>query len=234
MTKGWRQESMRHSLARKGVKTGRKKRITVSGIRKIVSERYVTKEGFEFSCEPIEDSISLKETKDGYEARYLSQDLDAESPDAWGDDHLFLVNYHRDFDVRNDNVIKEDDARAFYQGEKIPQQKDYWIFPVEAYIHSGVSLTLTSFKGMLPQGHYEFDTSRVGLVLVSKKEIKSEKKAKKLAEGLVTQWNQYLSGDVYCINKETYNKNKKQKDHDVVCGFYGMKEAETEMKTMWK
>jgi len=232
--KGWKRESARHALAAKGIGTGRKAIPAPTHWKRVTSTTYVTyvtDEGFHFTFEPIEDTLTIEETKDGYEAKYLTRDEEPPNPNEFGDESLFLVHYHRDFDIRKDDIIKEDDARALYQGEKIPQEKDYWIFPVEAYIHSGVSLTLKSFKGMLPQGHYEFDTSRVGLVLVSKKEFKSNDKAQKAAETLIETWNQYLSGDVYSCVKETYNKKKEQTDYDVVGGFYGYKYAIEELKT---
>jgi len=226
---GWRKESARHALARKGIKTGTK--IPISSVKEQTHTTYTSPEGFEFTFEPVEGTITVKKTKDGYEARYITRDMDAESPDSYGDDNLFLVNYHRDFDVRNDNIITEDDVRNLYQGEKISQEKDYWIFPVEAYIHSGVSLKLSPSNWQLPQGHEQFDVSHVGLVLVSKKEFKSKKKAEKSAEGLVETWNMYLGNDVYGIIKETYTKEKGAGDQDSVWGFYGYKHALSAVKT---
>jgi len=233
MTKGWKSESVRHGLARKGVKTGKKsapKKFSIAGAKEVTS--YISDEGFEFIHEPIEGTITAERTKDGYVVKYLTRDLDAQSPEELGDENLLLVHYHTNFDVRRDEIITEDDARALYQGEKIPQEKKYWIFPVEAYIHGGVSLTLDTFKGRLPQGHYEFDVSHSGLVLVSKEEFKSEKKAEKVAEGLVEDWNTYHSGDVYGIVKETYDKNKNQIDHDATWGYYGQKDAMLELKNL--
>ena len=31
--------------------------------------------------------------------------------ETYGDDNLFLVHYHRDFDIRRKEIITEDDAR---------------------------------------------------------------------------------------------------------------------------
>lgn len=38
---------------------------------------------------------------------------------------------------------------------------------------------------------------------------------------MVEEWNQCLSGDVYGIIKETYDKDKNQVDQESVWGFYG-------------
>ena len=232
MTKGWKLESARHALARRGIETGRKTvPIKTSAIR--AHTKYVSDEGFEFKFQPIEDSLIVEQTKDGYIAKYLIQDEEPTSPDEWDeDDSLFLVHYHRDFDIRKDKIITEDDARALYQGEKIPQEKDYWIFPIAAYIHGGVSLSLAGgFHGRLPQGHEEFDVSNVGLILASKKEFKSKEKAQKSAESLIEAWDIYLRGEVYSIVKETYDKNKKPIDYEIRGGNYGYKSSLEELKT---
>ena len=224
--KGWKRESARHALARKGIKTGQK--IPISAIHTV--KTYVSPEGFSFEYEPIEDTITVVKTKDGYVAKYLVLDTDAESPNADEDDNLFLVHYHRDFDVRRKEIITEDDPREWYQGKKIPQEKKYWIFPVEAYIHSGVALTLNTFRGRLPQGHYEFDVSHVGLVLASKDEFKTREQAIKCAGGLVDNWNTYLSGNVYGIVREVYDNSKNKIDYDAVWGYYGSKSAMDALK----
>ena len=55
--------------------------------------------------EPIEDTIKIKSTKEGFKALYLTYDTDPISPEEDQDNNLFLVAYHRDFDVRRDKVI---------------------------------------------------------------------------------------------------------------------------------
>lgn len=190
-------------------------------IKKIVS--YVNEDGFEFNFEPIEDTLSIKKTKDGFEARYLIQDEMCESPDEDGDDAVFLVNYHRDFDVRRDEIITEDDARDWYQAtRKIPQEEEFHMFTLACLVHGGVWLSLE--KGFTCDSD-GWDTSHVGVVLVSKKEAKKVEKALELAHGLVKYWNKYLSGDVYCAVTETYSKKKEPIDYDVLGGCYGYENA---------
>lgn len=69
------------------------------------------------------------------------------------------------------------------------------MFPVSAYIHSGVSLRLGHCS--FPFDDAGWDTSHVGCVLASKGEWRLRKSAEKCAEGLIETWNQYLSGDVW-------------------------------------
>jgi hypothetical protein len=78
--------------------------------------------------------------------------------------------------------------------------KDYYIFGLNAYIHSGVSLSLGFHmkpKNAKDYSYSDWDTSNLGLVFVSKKEVKTKNQAEKLAQGLIDEWNAYLSGSIY-------------------------------------
>lgn len=190
-------------------------------IKKIVT--YVNEDGFEFNFEPIEDTLSIRKTKDGFEARYLIQDEMCESPDEDGDDAVFLVNYHSDFQIERDNIITEDDVKAWYQAtRKVSQEKDYHMFALACLVHSGVWLSLESNFHCDPGG---WDTSHVGVVLIAKAEGDAAK-ACELAQGLIEYWNKYLSGDVFCTVKEEYDKDKKPIDYECCGGCYGYNHAQ--------
>jgi len=196
-------------------------------IRKVVTTRYVGEDGFEFTFEPIEDTITVEKTPKGYVARYLVQDDNPQSPDENEDNGLFLVNYHRDFDVRRDNIIVKQNVADYYGSEKIPQEDKYHIFNLSMLSHSGVWLSLnSSFTG----DGGGWDTSHVGLVLVAKKEWHKRDKACKAAESLVNEWNAFLSGDVYGCVVEYYDENKKQINQESCWGYIGFEEAKKELK----
>jgi len=154
--------------------------------------------------------------------RYLIQETDTESPDKWQDDAVFLVNYHRDFHVTRDKIITGDITRDIYNDYKTGTEEIYHIFPLSRLVHSGVWLSLNSSFACDPGG---WDTSHVGLVLVSKKEMRYKKKALEMAQSLVKTWNTYLTGDVYCLVKETYDKDKNPVDYDTLGGVYEYKYA---------
>ena len=196
-------------------------------IRKVVTTRYVGEDGFEFTFEPVEDTLVIGTTPKGYVARYLVQDDNPQSPDENEDNGLFLVNYHRDFDVRRDNIIVKQNVADYYGGEKIPQEDKYHIFNLSMLSHSGVWLSLnSSFTG----DGGGWDTSHVGLVLVAKKEWHKRDKACKAAESLVNEWNAFLSGDVYGCVVEYYDENKKQINQESCWGYIGFEEAKKELK----
>ena len=151
----------------------------------------------------------------GYTVKLIA-DNDAESPRDWYDNGLFIVttrpwqalptlllsksnsrSKNRYFEVLHDGQ----DARECMEDKEL--RKTHWVFPVFAYIHSGVALSLGrggQFSDMWDSGH-------IGFVFAAKSEwryqIRDTKKqgsARKAASTLVETWNQYLSGDVWGLS----------------------------------
>jgi hypothetical protein len=100
-------------------------------------------------------------------------------------------------------------VRAWFKGEKIEQAKKYWIFPLGMYSHSGVILRLGSKSFVGDSGGW--DSSMVGVVLASKKEWRLQAKAEKVAESLVQEWNNYLSGDVWGYITDVFDAKTKER-----------------------
>ena len=117
----------------------------------------------------------------GYRIR-IEPDENSESPDKWGNDDIFLIYHHRQFTIEREGF----DVHELYKAKD-----EYYIFPVEAYIHSGISLRL--FTGTK---HCKFDSSVSGYVLV-RKVVFSEEDSIKVAESLISDWNMYIGGEVY-------------------------------------
>jgi hypothetical protein len=170
----------------------------------------------------------MEEVYEVYKEQYknclikIIQDDSSQSPDDWGNEDIFLVAYHRDFEVKRDNVITKDIAIAVrnkeydgYEESCKDIEKRFYIFGLEAYIHSGISLSL-SYEGSYPDR--QWDVSQIGLVLVAKKEAKNRQKAKELALNLIKEWNNYLSGNVYGFTTEDEENGI---DIDSCWGFYG-------------
>jgi hypothetical protein len=212
-------------------------------IKKITTTVYKDEDNeFEYTFEPIEDSVSIEKTPEGYKVKYLVQDDNPMSPNEWDNDEAFLVHYHRQFWIEHKD-IEENDLADYFTNEEIDKDhylNDYYVFLVSAYIHSGVALRLgvRAFQRQLPQGHYEFDVSCCGAVLVKKKEFgsggvefeHSEEEAERIAQSIVDEWNVYLSGDVYGCIAESFDKEKNSVDHDSCWGFYGYDYAMESLK----
>ena len=126
-------------------------------------------------------------------------DENAESPDSWGCDDAFIVYDHNQFYVKRKGF---DSTEIFEHCQEIKRMfyNGYYVFPVYAYIHSGVSLSLG--KGTYPFND-RWDVSMKGFCLVKRmKGMWFREKCYKLAESIVEEWNMYLCGDVWGYNSE--------------------------------
>ena len=150
----------------------------------------------------------------GYTVRIIA-DEDAEPPEN-DDNGLFIVTTrNRYFELLHD----KQDAQQCREDEDLC--KKYWIFPLRAYVHSGVALSL--YGG--GQFSDPWDSGQIGFVFAAKSEWRYERRerkkcvsAHKAAESYVEAWNQYLSGDVWGYVIETPDG-----EHVDSCwGFYGL------------
>ena len=147
----------------------------------------------------------------------VEQDIYAESPNEWSAD-IFIVYAHRDFTVKREGFVP---SEIFDHYNNTPDDRftNYYVFPLYAYIHSGVSLSLN-------RGSDRWDTSFKGFVLVKKSCFTNISEAEESAENLVETWNQYLFGDVYqfVVIKTTECPNChhiEETIEDSCGGFYG-------------
>ena len=190
---------------------------------------YILDNEFELSFEPIEETIIIKKTKEGgFEIKYLIPDIDYSLDDLNMDREALVVNYHRDFYIDKPDIITESEVRAWYQGKKIKQLKDYYIYPLACLVHSGIWLKV-GFGGFVGDSG-GWDTSHVGVVLVSKRLARTREEARKIAFELVNNYNKVLQGDVYCLTKELYNQDKKHLKHEIIGGYIGYEKALEELK----
>lgn len=112
------------------------------------------------------------------------------SSDFMNDLDAFIVYDHRSFFVEKEGFNPEDIFEEHQKGKKI--YDGHWFFPLFAYIHSGVSLSLSRCTDPL-------DTSFKGFVLVKREKGWSyhREKAFEIASSIIKTWNQYLGGEVY-------------------------------------
>ena len=131
----------------------------------------------------MEEAIETIKYK-GFDIKIYQDEFNDDSPDEWGDENVFLVNYHRDFNVEKNDIITEEDLASWYNEEKIEQTKEYHIFLLSSLVHSGVWLSL-EYNFACDSGGW--DTSHIGAVLVSKKETRYKKKAFEIAKEFAKQ-----------------------------------------------
>lgn len=129
----------------------------------------------------------------------ITNDEYAESPNEWQNEEMFLVYEHRQFDVRREGFKPVDIYDFQRELTKAPTKQDmnsvydfsgYYIYQVNAYIHSGITLSLQSIGD-------KWDTSTTGFILVSRDLVQTDEEAQDIAQKLITRWNKYLGEEVY-------------------------------------
>ena len=203
-------------------------------IKTITKTTYINEEGFNFVFEPIEDTLKIKKIKTGFEVKYLTCDIDPIDPfensegngifyhwKDYGKEQLEKYCELLGYDPDTREKIKEDNLLAVR---------------IDKYEHSQVYYSIAG-EGT----QCRWDTSHNwavwypdNVLLEELKRLKGNARRKKCIEyareccELFNQWN---NGDVYCIVKETYNRNKEQINYDVVSGYYGYEYAQKALKT---
>lgn len=122
-------------------------------------------------------------------------DHDYDYTDWINEDDTFIVYDHREFYVKKEGFNPNNIFESYSKGKKI--YDGHWFFPLYAYIHSGVSLSLR-------RGTDVWDTSFKGFVLVKREKGWSytRKRAIKIAESTIDEWNHCLSGEIYRFSTE--------------------------------
>lgn len=172
----------------------------------------------------------------------MMEDTDAVSPDSDGNEDLFVIYDHRDFDVKREGFDCQSVFEFWHENNKHKMisvdaelYKGYLPIPLFAYIHGGVALSMskTGYPFDCP-----FDVSFKGFVLGRLADFESHAQLFTAAQGLVKTWNTYLRGDVYgfqlySVSTKTVEKleltgeidvealKKHGEEKDSCWGFYG-------------
>jgi hypothetical protein len=137
----------------------------------------------------------------------IYQDEDAQSPEEWGNDDLFLS-----YDCRRVGA-----GRKGYARDGADRLGDYHVYALD--VNDGPYTMLTLGDALAPRDEDDdTDDNHKGYVYVSRAEWADEDAARKAALSLVEEWNTYLSGDVYGYTLEDEDGNYL----DGCWGFYGM------------
>ena len=183
-------------------------------------------------------AIETEEYK-GYNINIM-YDENPENPRNW-DNLSTMLCFHRgyslgDIDQKRENkyliTVKSkdfDNWNAVYDYLK-KELKAVIILPLYLYDHSGISIKVGSYQGLLPQGHAEFDSGQVGFVYVTAEKLKAEgltkKKGEEVIRAEVETYNNYLTGEVY-----GFSVVKNGENFDNCWGFYDIKDTIAEAKS---
>ena len=172
----------------------------------------------------------------GYTIR-IEQDNDPEDPRQW-DNLGVMYCKHRNYNL-GDKQLGDEFNEYMDAGEieaELKKQGAVIMAPLFLYEHSGITIKIGSFTGLMDPAYVYFDSGQVGWIVAFADDIKKEYNVKriskqlkakvmKLLEAEVKTYDQYLTGDIYGYIVE------KDGDHQDSCwGFYGYEEALKEGK----
>ena len=192
--RGWRNESYRHALARRGIRT--------RGIVKDLTHREMDPDSIHSSAES------------GNTALIIQYDIDPESPRDW-DNLGTMVCWHSRYNLGDGHHFDTPDD--FH--EEIDKD-DAIIIPLYLYDHSGLAMRTTSFNDLWDSGQVgyiyvtderirkEYDVKKIT------KEIREE--VRNVLKSEVGTYDQHISGNVYGF--QLYEDGEFT---DSCYGFYG-------------
>ena len=231
-----------HSLSAKGVKT------------KILQSLKLKKTSLKATgFEPIE--VIKKGNKRGE----IYIDENPTSPREW-DNMGTMVAFHKRYDLGDNTELTSDQFNNWEELHDylVKNKHAKIILPIYLYDHSGLRMKIGSFYG-LPQGHAKFDSGQIGYIYTTTKAIKDMlgvtkvtqkelKKARKILEGEVETYDQYLRGDIFgykiieenpvTITKKYMDGTKKTEKNiedveiDSSWGYYGIDSVRDEVNSI--
>jgi len=115
------------------------------------------------------------------------------------------------------------------------------ILPLFLYDHSGLTMKVGSFQGLLPQMHAEYDSGQIGFIFISREKINEEfgkhgeRTDEQIAEYLTNEvaiYTQWLHGDIWgfqLIGPNCEECDGEGEHLDSCWGFYGSNPVENSM-----
>lgn len=143
----------------------------------------------------------------------IKRDEYAESPQNWGNTGAFLVCDNREFNVRVENI----DAFNVFDylrgnNDLLEYFEDYHIF-IAHYTYDRLYFTTEIYPTF-------------AFILVKK----DEGDTKAIANGMLENWNTYLSGDIWYYEIAVLNELGDELYYDNVGGFYGLETIKNQSK----
>lgn len=169
-------------------------------------------------------------THEGYNIE-ISHDEFADSPRDM-DNIGTMVLFHNRYTLGDKHNYKAEDYSGWDEMKKaiIRKENPAVILPVYMYHHSGITLKIGSFAGLLPQGHAEFDSGMVGFIFVSKEKARRNMEWKCLNKARIEKLTMFLNGEVdvysHYVNGDVYGYTVKNADGEEIedgscSGYYG-------------
>lgn len=204
----------------------------------VVDEDGMDIANFNLMFDPVE--YAVEKTPEGYNVKYIAIDNEPESPRQC-DNFGTMVCFHGKYNLGDENSYRGEMFDS-WDGLKsaIEENEDVGvILPLHLYDHSGLTMKTSPFND-------RWDSGQIGFIFVSKDKIREEfsiedksaditdeilDSTKKILEGEVALYDYYLTGAVYRLVKEKFDKDRRWEICNIVGGYYGLDNAREGMKT---
>lgn len=154
------------------------------------------------------------------------QDEDAESPREWNDNTKLCIRKHHQYNFPNELAYDFDYEGE--EGEEDTRLKDYFVFPLDCYIHGWLSFSL-AWQGT----QCRFDTyNNVGFIVYPRIATESitEEQAREVCMQEIEEYNKYMNWEVYWFT--LYWEDWEVEDS---CGwFYDIEDIKENLPDEWK
>lgn len=196
-------------------------------VKTLTSYVYTTPEGEEFplTFQPVESSIKVIKTDTGYTVKYLVHDESPSSPRE-NDNLGTMVSFHKRYNFGDEgHGFRSEDYEGWPELEKALGA--YMVLPIYMLDHSGIAIRTTSFND-------PWDSGQIGFIYITREKAlkeygklgkKTRDTVRRVLEGEVETYNQFITGEVYGIVAEEFSEIRKSIDHDSCWGFFGEKWA---------
>jgi hypothetical protein len=140
-------------------------------------------------------------------------------------DHTGTITY-----AKGSRYVLGDEGVTVHEMEAIARRRDVIAFPVYAYIHSGIALSLSPFS-------CPWDSGQSGIIYATKEKIRKDYGIKRITKETVQKLRDVFAAELaefqQFINGEVYAYTVEDKDGNVIdsCGgLYGFEYAITESR----
>jgi hypothetical protein len=137
----------------------------------------------------------------------IEQDTHFESPAEWDGDAVQLLVAHRHIEFGHHNFSSA--AKCDAKRDELKAEGKV-IFPLYAYHHGGVTLSITPFS-------CSWDSGQIGWVAVDPSQMGGAADYEHTAKSCLIDWNNYLMGNVWGYVVEDQNGDP----YDSCWGYYG-------------
>jgi hypothetical protein len=110
----------------------------------------------------------------------------------------WMLCFHRRYKLGDDIGLRSDSFDGWDDVDRylIDVLEAVIVLPLYLYDHGGLRIKVGSFAGLLPGGHAEFDSGRVGSIFAKRGEVMLEYQKKRITKSILAKVEKVLRAEV--------------------------------------